>query len=99
VGNKIDSRPLEHNLQTDVREGWSPPKHHIAVPELVFVQEMETVARERFGGELYQLTCEARVAIEEEISDPIHWSVQSNHHTQECPSCLDAPASKGATTL
>jgi hypothetical protein len=98
VGRQIDSRLLEQNLRADVREGWAPPRHHIAVPEPVFVRAMRTVARERFGSELDQLAAPTRAAIEEEISDPIHWSVQSSYHAQGCPACSEPSSSHGPTT-
>src|SRR4051794_3515869 len=98
MARQIDSRPLEQNLQADVREGWAPPRHHIAVPEPVFVREMRTVARERFGDELDRLAAPTRAAIEAEISDPIHWSVRSSYHAQGCPACSESSSSHGPTT-
>jgi hypothetical protein len=98
VGSRIDSKPLERNVRADVREGWGPPRHHIAVPEPVFVREMSKVARERFGDELDRLSAQAHVSIEEEISDPVRWSAQSNYHAHGCPTCSEVSLSEGATT-
>ncbi len=85
----MDSKPLERNLQANVREGRGPLRHHIAVPEPVFVQEMRELARGRFGEELDQLPSQTRVAIEAAVSDPVRWSALSNYHTQGCPSCSE----------
>ncbi len=85
----MDSKPLERNLQANVREGRGPLRHHIAVPEPVFIQEMREIARGRFGEELGQLTSQTQLSIEEAVSDPVRWSAQSNHHTQGCPACSE----------
>ena len=80
-------KPLERNPQADAREGWGPLGHHIAVPEPVFVQEMETVARERFGDDLDRLTPQTRAAIEDEVSHPLYWNARPNYHAPGCPAC------------
>ena len=80
-------KPLERDPEADVREGWGPLGHHIAVPEPVFVHEMETIAQERFGDQLDRLTPQMRVAIEEEVSQPFHWNARPNYHVRGCPGC------------
>ena len=91
-------KPLERNPRADVREGWGPLGHHIAVPEPVFVQETETVARARFGDALDRLTPETQAAIEEEVSDPIYWTARPNYHAQACPACSEPSLSAEAPT-
>ncbi len=80
-------KPLDHNPRADVREGWDRLRHHIAVPEPVFIQEMATVARARYGEELDHLTPQTRVAIEEDVSDPLRWSGRLHYHARGCPAC------------
>ena len=80
-------KPLERNPAADVREGWGPLGHHIAVPEPVFVQELETVAQGRFGDELARLTPQTRVAIEDEVSQPLYWNARPNYHARGCLGC------------
>jgi hypothetical protein len=87
MSSQIASKPLERNPRADVREGWGSLGHHIAVPEPVFVQEMETVARERYGETLDRLTCQTRLDIEEDLSDPLRWNARPNYHAQGCPAC------------
>ena len=89
MDSRVGGKLLERNSPANVREGWGPPRHHIAVPEPVFVQEMREIARARFGEELDQLTSQTRVAIEDEVSDPVRWSAQSNYHAQGCPACSE----------
>jgi len=98
VGHRLGSKPLERNDRAEVREGWCFSRHRIAVPEPVFVQEMSQVARARFGDELDQLTSQTQVSIEEEISDPLRWSAQSNYHAHGCPACAKDSLSDGITT-
>jgi len=88
---------LERNPHTDVREGWDPLRHQIAVPESIFVQAMQQIAQERFGDPLDHLTPQARVAIEAEVSDPVHWSAQPNYHVHGCPACAEPVHSDEAT--
>jgi hypothetical protein len=89
---------LERNPQTDAREEWGPLRHHIAVPEPRFVQEMQQVAQGRFGEALDRLTPQARVAIEEAVSDPARWSTQPTYHGEGCPACTEPMRSDDATT-
>ena len=87
MDSRIDITPLERNPRADVREGRGSLGHHIAVPEPVFVQEMETVARERFGDAFDRLPPETRATIEEEVSDPLRWNARPHYHAQGCPAC------------
>lgn len=80
-------RPLERNPWADAHEGWSPLRHQIAIPEPVFAQEMETLARARFGNELDRLRPQTRVAIEDEVNDPLHWNARPNYHARGCSAC------------
>ena len=80
-------KPLERNPRADVREGWGPLGHQIVVPEPVFIQEMETVARGRFGNDLARLRPQTRVAIEDEVSQPLHWNARPNYHARGCRGC------------
>jgi hypothetical protein len=98
VDSRMGSKLLERNDRADVREGWCLSRHRIAVPEPVFVQAMSQVARARFGDELGQLTSQTQVSIEEEISDPLRWSAQSNYHVHGCPACAKDSLSDGSTT-
>jgi hypothetical protein len=94
----MSSKLLERNLEADIREGWGLSRHQIAVPEPMFVQEMRTIARERFGGELDQLTSQTQVAIEAEVSDPVRWSGQANYHAQDCPACSESSSADETST-
>ncbi len=87
MNSHLAIKPLERNPRAGVREGWAPLRHHIAVPEPVFVQEMATVARARYGEELDHVTPQARLAIEEDVSDPLRWSARLNYHARGCPAC------------
>jgi len=87
MDSQLAVKPLGPNAEANVREGWGPLGHHIAVPEPVFVREMETVAQGRFGDDLDRLTPQTRVAIEEEISQPLHWNARPNYHARGCPAC------------
>ena len=87
MDGQLAIKPLERNPGADVREGPAPLGLHITVPEPVFVQAMETVARERFGDDLDRLTLQTREAIEDEVSDPLHWNARPNYHARECPAC------------
>ena len=87
MDSQLAIKPLERNARADVREGWGPPGHHVAVPEPVFVREMETVARERFGDELDRLRPQTRATIEDEVNDPLHWNARPNYHAHRCPAC------------
>ncbi len=87
MDSQLAVKPLGRDPEADVREGWGPMGHHIAVPEPVFGREMETVARGRFGDNLDRLTPQARVAIEDEVGQPLHWNARSNYHAQGCPAC------------
>ena len=88
MDRQLAVKPLERDPEADVREGWGPLGHHIAVPEPVFVQEMETVARERFGDDLDRLPPQTGVAIEEEVSQPLHWDARPHYHVRGCPACF-----------
>jgi hypothetical protein len=98
VNSQLAIKPLELNPRADVREGRGPLRHHIAVPEPMFVQEMATVARERYGDELDRLPSQARLAIEEDVSDPLRWSSRLTYHAAGCPACADASFWGGAPT-
>ncbi len=87
MDSQLAVKPLERNPHADVREGWGALGHHIAVPEPVFMQEMETVARERFGDDFDRLTPESRAAIEDEVNHPVHWNARPNYHAHGCPAC------------
>ena len=87
MDSQLGVKPLERNLKADVREGPGPLGHQIAVPEPVFVHEMETVARGRFGDGLDRLTPRARAAIEDEVSQPLHWNARPHYHARGCPGC------------
>ena len=87
MDSQLAVKPLERNREADVREGRGPMGHQIAVPEPVFVREMETVARGRFGDDLDRLTPRTRVAIEDEVGQPLHWNARPNYHARGCPAC------------
>ena len=87
MDSQLAIKPLEQSPRAGVREGWGPLRHHIAVPEPVFVQEMGTVARARYGEELDHLTPQTRVAIEDEVSQPLYWNARPNYHARGCPAC------------
>jgi hypothetical protein len=89
MDSRLESTLLERNPQTDTREGWDPLRHRIAVPEPIFVQEMATVARARFGQALDRLASQAQVAVEQAVGDPVHWSAQPNYHVPGCPACAE----------
>ena len=94
--SQLALKPLEQNPRADVREGWDRLRHHIAVPEPVFVKEMGTVARARYGEELDRLTPQIRVAIEEDVSDPLRWSARPTCHARGCPACAASSFWDGA---
>ena len=98
MDSRRDVTPLERNRQADVREGWDPLRHRIAVPESVFVQAMGTVARERFGDELERLTSQTQRAIEEELCDPLYWTARPIYHARECPACAESSFWDGSPT-
>ncbi len=98
MDSQLAIKPLERNPRAEVREGRGPLRHHIAVPEPVFVQEMGTVARERYGEELDHLPARTRVAIEEDVSDPLRWSARLNYHARGCPACAESSFWDGAPT-
>ena len=87
MDSQLAVKPLERNPEADLREGWGPPGHHIAVPEPVFAQEMETIAQQRFGDDLDRVTPQTRMAIEDEVSQPLHWNARPNYHARGCPAC------------
>jgi len=96
VDSRRESTLLERNPHTNVREGWDPLRHQIAVPEPIFVQAMQQVAQERFGKALDHLTPQTRAAIEAEVSDAVHWSAQSHYHVHGCPACAEPMRSDDA---
>ena len=96
MNGQLAIKPLEQNPGAGVREGWGPLRHHIAVPEPVFVQEMATVARARYGEEVDHVTPQARLAIEEDVSDPLRWSARPTCHARGCPACAASSFWDGA---
>ena len=99
MDSRTGIKPLQHNPRADVREGWAPRGTISPCPSPCsskFIQEMETVARERFGEALDRLTSETRVAIEEDVSDPIRWSARPNSQVQGWPGCAGSSTRDGA---
>jgi hypothetical protein len=90
MDSRIGHTLLERNPRTAVRAGCGPLRHHIAVPEPVFVQEMRTVAQARFGADLDRLPSPIQEAIEADLSDPLRWSAHPNYHLQGCPACAES---------
>ena len=68
------------------------------MPEPVLVQAMGTVARARYWAELDRLPWQTRLAIEDEVSDPLRWSARPNYHAQGCPGGAECSLSDDATT-
>ena len=87
MDSRVERKSLERNPLANIREGWGPLRHHIAVPEPIFVQELERVARERFGDEFARLTRQTRETIEDAVNDPLHWDARPNYHARGCPAC------------